>query len=230
MRIGHDLGPDPTPAAPSNLSATRRRVLGLVAAAQPAGTTVAQVADEIGGHPNGARAHLDGLVADGLVFAGTAESSGRGRPARIYTIAPGGQRVLAAGGNDSYRSLSHAFARYIAASQDAEQAHQIGLTWAETLADDPDAETGDLFGLLTALGFSPIAESPGADDNQDEIVALHSCPLLAEARENPRVVCAIHEGLIAGSLSHWGRAADVHLEPFSGPGVCSLRVRPIESL
>ena len=74
MRIDQDLGPAPTPPVPSSLSAARRKVLLVVAGAGERGVTVVQVADELGGHPNGARAHLEALAEDGLVSVENIES------------------------------------------------------------------------------------------------------------------------------------------------------------
>lgn len=224
MRIDQDLGPAPTPPVPSSLSAARRKVLLVVAGAGERGVTVVQVADELGGHPNGARAHLEALAEDGLVSVENIESGSRGRPARCYAVTPVGRRALGESGDDSYRSLSQAFARYVATNGDAEEARKIGLMWAEMLANDQTVRDGGLVGLLSALGFSPVGETP--TDERPQTVQLHTCPLLSEARDNPEVVCAIHEGLIAGSLAHWGRPGRVRLEPFSGPGMCSLRIDP----
>ena len=115
-------GPAPVAQDRGQLGDARQRVLSVVADAADPGVTVAEVAARLGGHPNGSRAHLDGLLADGLVASAPSKPSGRGRPALRYRITAAGRRALAGRTGSDYRGLAHAFAAHLAASGDADAA------------------------------------------------------------------------------------------------------------
>ncbi|PYI65382.1 transcriptional regulator [Arthrobacter livingstonensis] len=55
--------------------------------------------------------------------------------------------------------------------------------------------------------------------------SLTTCPILAAARENTSVVCAVHLGLVKGLLEGSGVREDgVELVPFAAPGICTLHL------
>jgi len=215
-------GPAPVAQDRGQLGDARQRVLSVVADAADPGVTVAEVAARLGGHPNGSRAHLDGLLADGLVASAPSKPSGRGRPALRYRITAAGRRALAGRTGSDYRGLAHAFAAHLAASGDVDEARQVGRAWAAELIgrardDELPSDTGErLLELLADLDFSP--------ESGTDAIVLHTCPFVEEAREHPAVICGVHQGLIDGALESWGQPGRAKLQPFSGPGTCRLRL------
>lgn len=215
-------GPAPVPEVPT-LGTARRRVLQAVAAAGDAGVTVADVAEQIGGHPNGGRAHLDRLAHSGLAQITRSAPDGRGRPALRFTITAAGQRALRGAGPD-YRLLAAAFARHMAAHGDADAARSVGAMWAESLSSPtpmagPDAVQRGLLALLTGLDFSPEVVP---DPEGGTAILLRTCPFIGEARSNAAVVCGVHQGLVEASLATWGHPGAAGLQPFSSPGACRV--------
>lgn len=174
-------------------------------AAHPGDRSVEELAADSGLHPNTVRAHLEGLVEEGLVER-TAERTGqRGRPSWRYRVVP--ERTA---GAPEYVGLAIALAEQLAAmTPDAGRIARIaGERWATSIAGSGGA-TEDVVTLLDDLGFAPV--------QQDRDIRLTQCPLLTAARRNPEVVCGVHEGLIRARLDD-GESG--RLEPFAGPGYC----------
>ena len=185
----------------------------------PDGVTLAGLARFTGRHENTVRGHLDALRADGLVTRTQGTSTGRGRPPMIWRAAD----ETRTGG---YAGLSAALARSI--SRTAEDPHAVavdaGVEWGRTIVPTLDAPAAtaveDAEQVLERLDYSPVRSG--------DVLALHTCPLLAAATESQEVVCGVHEGLVRGILAARGHDADIDLEPFASPGTCLLRVgRPI---
>ena len=54
---------------------------------------------------------------------------------------------------------------------------------------------------------------------------MHRCPFHDLAEANPRIVCAVHRGLIEGALTELGSGLSVEaLEIFPRPNVCVARL------
>ncbi len=186
---------------------------------------VAQVTVLIGGHPNTARAHLEGLVEQRLATRTPHATGRRGRPRIAYEPTVQGRLAVGPGGVEE---LVEAVARYLAGTgaDPMVPAVALGEIWGSLLAgrtgpaDSPDV-TGRLVSLLEYAGFSPKPD-PEADGRS---VALRSCPFLDSARTHPQVVCEIHRGMVMGALTAYGQRGDhVGLHPFSEPGACRLRI------
>lgn len=227
---GEALGPAPVPTeVPTGPAA---RVLG--ALRQRGGpVTIRELTEELGGHPNTVRLHLQRLVAEGWVVEERAPVAGRGRPARVYRAAP----HATASTNpvaEEYLGLATAFAAHLGRGEaPAREAREVGRLWGATLAarsGDGAGSPGDaaeaqrrarteVIGLLDGLGFSPV------DDGPERPVRLRTCPILAAARENPEVICSVHLGLVEGALEARGGSGEgVSLRPFAAPGSCHLLV------
>ncbi|MDO5701395.1 MAG: helix-turn-helix domain-containing protein [Bowdeniella nasicola] len=85
----------------------------------------------------------------------------------------------------------------------------------------PDARVTHLEHLFASCGFFP--ERRAGADGETELL-LHTCPLLAAAQANPEVICAVHRGLMRGSLEANGFSSeDVALLPFSDDHGCVVR-------
>ncbi|MCB0910819.1 MAG: helix-turn-helix domain-containing protein [Propionibacteriaceae bacterium] len=207
MRTSARLGPDP-------IRTDRPRDAGLRvlrALASRESATLADLADALGGHPNTTRAQLEHLVAAGFATALDLPASGRGRPAHAWAATIAGRQVAGEDPNlDRQAALLEAVAEHLDGTPDpAAAAHAIGLGWGHRLAA---TRNDSLVPILAAQGFTP--------EEQDDGIALRTCPLLASARQRPAVVCGIHQGLIdAVSPAAWA------LEPFAAPGACLLRRR-----
>ena len=207
MRTSGRLGPDPTRTDRPRDAGLR--VLRTLAARESA--TLAELTQALGGHPNTTRAQLERLVDAGFAAAVDLPANGRGRPARAWAATTAGRQVA---GEDPDRNgqaaLLEAVAEHLDGTPDpAAAAHAIGLGWGRRLAA---TRNDSLVPILAAQGFTP--------EEQDDGIALRTCPLLASARQRPAVVCGIHQGLIdAVSPEAWS------LEPFALPGACLLRPR-----
>lgn len=167
--------------------------------------TVDELADLTGLHANTVRNHLDGLVECELVARHSVRSGQRGRPSWRYQVVA--ERMS---GAPEYVALAISLAGQIAELSDhpREIAQSAGAQWAAQIPGNGDT-TSDLVDLLADLGFGPEGEG--------ENIRLVRCPLLSAARQNPDVVCGVHEGLIRARL---GGSEHGWLESFAGPGYC----------
>lgn len=170
--------------------------------------TLADLVDQLGGHPNTTRAQLDRLVATGFAAEVDRPRHGRGRPARGYCATVAGRQVALEGPDRGQTALLEAVADHLAANSDpGAAAHEVGLAWGRRLA----AGVG-LVELLAGQGFTP--------EVQGDDIALRTCPLLDAARGNPDVVCGIHQGLIDAVSDR-----PMRLAPFARPGACVVYPR-----
>lgn len=194
-------------------SSTRERVLREVEARGPA--SLADLVAATGLHENTLREHLERLRQDGRLRRVRAEVRGRGRPAWRWSAPP-------ADAIDPYAGLALALADSLAATtpDPVGIARAAGEQWGDRIAaQHPDA-TGTprtiVLDVMREQGFAP------SDDGSE--VLLHRCPLLAAARRAD-VVCAVHEGMIAGILRSRDAEADATLLPFHTDGACALHLR-----
>lgn len=239
-------GPAPLPRlAPTGPHRdTRVAVLRTLVAAD-APLSIPEVTALAGCHVNSARAHLDGLVGDGLAERTRVPSGGRGRPHYRYAAVTGADAALVAVESsdlvlDEYRGLVAAFAtvlRAASATLTRETAREVGRVWAGSLPAgrsraNPRRRVVD---LLARLGFSPrrrptdgsaqrqTAADTEAEPENRELIELRTCPLLEVATEFPDVICQAHQGLIeAVHTAAGGSAEGVELIPFASPGACHV--------
>lgn len=232
------LGPSPVrPVSGVELGPTRARILGmLVDATDP--VTIRQVATTLGTHANSARAHLDGLVEDGLVSRQVQQTGQRGRPRYEYSVTDAGRGAHVSQGQQDaltleYHGLLSAFAAHIDsfATRPGSVAREVGERWGRTLAAGDDSPAREqVIVLLRRLGFSPTEPDGDGGDAGDagdagDLVELRTCPLLDLAVEHPEVICNVHVGLVEGALEAAGGDTEgVVLRPFAAPGACHLTV------
>lgn len=168
-------------------------------------------------HMTTVRSHLDALIEAGFVVSHRRPPQGRGRPRTLY--AP---RTRERSGG-SYQELSALLAAYFGdtPAERTRRAHTAGRAWAGRLLDPapgPDHSPGDarqvVAGLFTEIGFDPEPASAGR-------LLLHDCPFRDTARAHPDVVCAAHQGLLAGLMARLDPAAPTPvLQPFVRPDLC----------
>ena len=206
---------------------------GLLLAAQPPkakeivaalersdGMSIADLAAELDVHANTVRAHVDDLLAAGLIKRRPKRSGGRGRPQWIYS---------AVGKGTNHEALMRMLSAYVRDSADdpAGEARHIGRTYFEPLDDDGEKleasrdPHSSLRKEFAEQGFSPEV-APGG-------LRLKTCPVLDAARENPEVVCGMHLGMAQRLWAELGGEGEVGLCAFDGPGWCAVQLPDSES-
>jgi predicted ArsR family transcriptional regulator len=211
------LAPDPG----SPLGQSRAWVLELLRAAGSP-LSVQEVADQTGLHTNTARFHLDGLVEAGLATREPQARATPGRPSMTYRASGGGPA-----GERRYRLLAEMLVSLIRGMmpEPGRAAAEAGREWGAYLTEQPPPYqrlTGaDAMARLTAiledLGFGPQAVAEG----EQYRLLLHECPFREIARHQQDVVCALHHGLMQGSLAKMRAPLSAgRLEPFAGPSLC----------
>ncbi len=185
----------PTPPDDALAQPTRARLFALLTELRrPAGTD--ELAGRIALHPNGVRAHLERLRADGLV-ARDRPRQGRGRPRDMWSVAadarPGGERPSAYA--DLGRWLAQAMPPTESALRRVEATgREIGRELAGT--DAPVGPEPHLHATLAALGFQPARERTA-----DTLTyRLCNCPYREAVHANQPVVCTLHRGMTRGLL------------------------------
>ena len=182
----------------------------LRAVARRGQASVDELTADLGGHPNTVRKHLERLLAEGEVERTRADATGRGRPAYAFGVTGRGMAALADPADDpAAGGLLPALVDHLLVRPDGEaQARSIGVAWGGRLGDGSGSRER-LRDLFTRQGFGP------RDEGED--LVLTTCPILAQAREHPEVVCRVHQGLLEGA------GGDAVLEPFSEPDGCRVR-------
>lgn len=210
------------PAATPALGASRGRVLqALRDAPEPVG--VADLAAQLGLHPNTCRFHLDGLIAAGLVERRDEARSAPGRPRKVYTATQGAAQL----GQRSYRLLAEMATSYLAgrATDPTKVGLEAGESWGHFLGSRPppfqrvDVATATSLFLdaLEKIGFAPEA----ATVRRRPRVLLHHCPFREVAERHGELVCSMHLGLMRGLLAEMQAPLRVdRLDPLVEPGLC----------
>ncbi|MBX5470248.1 MAG: helix-turn-helix domain-containing protein [Thermoleophilaceae bacterium] len=174
---------------------TRARLFALLGELRrPAGT--AELAERLGLHPNGVRAHLERMLDAGLLVRGR-ERRERGRPRDVWAIAPGARP--AGGAPAAYADLGRWLARAIPAGPGRlRQVERAGREIGRELAPRDAGDGGQAMeAALTALGFQPRTDRGPAGRLTH---CLCNCPYRDAARESRTVVCTLHRGITLGLL------------------------------
>lgn len=162
------------------------------------------------------RDHLERLRLDGRLRRVRAESQGRGRPAWRWQAPP-------ADAVNPYAGLALALADTLThvAPDPVTEARRSGERWGGEIASQhPDAAAAPRAMILDVMREQGFAPASHGDD-----IRLHRCPMLAAAARRTDVVCAVHEGMIAGILRSRDAGADATLLPFHADGACALHLR-----
>ena len=185
------------------LTTPQARVLLTVVEQQCA--TLQEITQELGGHPNAFRRHLDLLEEHGLIAVSHEAKESSGRPAKVFSATDEGRKVAA----QKYASQSHLgflaqLVKHVAKDTDPRAtSYGIGQDWGL------EYEGKNAYEILEEQGFAPLKVNGGYE--------LLACPLLKLAQKNPDVVCAIHQGLIDSAT---GKKST--LKPFVGRGCLVL--------
>lgn len=200
------------PAGPGDALAqpTRARLFALLCElARPAGT--AELAEQLGLHPNGIRVHLERLERAGLVERGRPRQP-RGRPRDVWTVAPDAEP--AGQSPRAYHDLVRWLARAVPSRPgDLRTIERTGREIGRNLNQNPSRETVPhqaaapaeaLRATLASLGFRPLITR-----QQDDrlTVCLRNCPYRDAVHENQPAICALHKGITRGLLDTLGPRA-----------------------
>ncbi|MEU1810679.1 helix-turn-helix transcriptional regulator [Micromonospora aurantiaca (nom. illeg.)] len=203
-------------------TASRASILELVRAAG-AGMTIAEVGERTGLHLSTARAHLERLVDAGLLVKARASGGQPGRPAWRYRVA-----VAEAPAPAPYRALVAALLDHLARRSHGDvraEATRAGHDWGRHLAaavPTRQEPVDTLLDVLRGLGFSPRRHRAAGGTTE---IHLHTCPFLELVNRNPDAICALHVGVVRGTLEHAGAPpSGAVLEPFAAPDACVVRV------
>ncbi|MEV0523183.1 helix-turn-helix domain-containing protein [Streptomyces sp. NPDC050439] len=168
--------------------------------------------------------HLDKLTDAGLLESGSRRLTGRsgpgaGRPAKVYTRAPG-ERSVSLPARD-YRTAAELLA------EAAEQAGlDAGLCAAarrrgEALrgAATPCGGLDEAMEMLAARGYEPHLEDVEGPEGGAPVVRMRNCPFHAVAERFPPLVCGMNLALLEGLL---GADGPVHARMDARPGECCV--------
>lgn len=201
---------------------SRRRLLQILRAGDGP-MDAASLAEAVGLHLTTTRFHLDVLEQARLVHRLVDRGGRPGRPRVLYHVvddASGDE----SGPNDKYQQLAAVLAGALGGESDGtrQRAEDAGRRWAETQVsvqdlswEDGTRQVGDVF---ARLGFAPRV----VDDRDGRHVELTACPFREVARDHPQVVCAVHAGLLQGTLSRLSvpDAQQAGIRPFVAPDLC----------
>jgi predicted ArsR family transcriptional regulator len=188
------------------------------------GLDVRQLGERVGLHPNTVRWHL-GLLADaGLVASEPAERVSPGRPRILYRLTA--QAVPATQRTEEYRLLASILTGTLAERDGAAaDAERNGRAWGRYLARRPlppaptsgERAVAQVSDLLAGQGFEPAVEGGR--------ICMYRCPFHDLAETNPDIICAVHRGMIDGTLEELGSDLRVaKLDVFPRPEVCIVEL------
>ena len=183
-----------------------RRDIYLLIHEHPDGLTASEVAEATGLHANVARHHLDKLVGGSYVEVSQRQSSGAGRPAKVYRAAePGLALEFDVRHDDILVTLLGKALSRLGEAEAAALAEDVGLEFGKQMAASMGTTVEGqrsfrsalhvVADALSAHGFAAHAERHG---DELRIVSSH-CPFGDVAIEHP-VICAVDRGMVKGLL------------------------------
>jgi predicted ArsR family transcriptional regulator len=189
--------------------------------------SIADIADELGVHPNTVRFHVDALLRAGRVEQVLGDTAGPGRPPTLFRAS----RRMDPTGPTNYRLLASILTDYVADSPGAaDVATKLGRSTSPSLVDSSHRRASsktqaitELVDILDDLGFEP---EPAAGRRTSEIRLRH-CPFQDLAERHGEVICSLHLGLMQGALGAMRAPVTVdRLDPFVEPDLCVARLAP----
>ena len=194
-----------------------RRNIYLLVREHTDGLTAGEVSEATGLHANVARHHLEKLAGGSYVKISQRQSSGAGRPAKVYqAVEPELFLDFDVGHDDILVTLLGKALSRLPQEEAAELAEEVGLEFGKQMAskmgDTTDSQRSFRSALhvvadaLSAHGFAAHAEREG---DELRIVSGH-CPFGDVAIEHP-VICAVDRGMVKGLLGSLYGATEVAL-------------------
>jgi predicted ArsR family transcriptional regulator len=197
---------------------SRRALLDVLGRARTA-LAADELAAELRLHPNTVRAHLELLERAGLVTSTLEERHLPGRPRRLFRARP---RSVP----DEHEMLAAGLAGSLDPLPDGSRlAEEAGRRWGRHLVERPapDERIGKreserrVCDLLAERGFSPELDG--------QVIRMRTCPFRDLAERYPRVVCALHRGLLNGAFEVLDAPVRVSsLKPWVTPETCEAEL------
>jgi len=184
----------------------------------------ASLAEAVGLHLTTTRFHLDVLERARLVHRFVERGGRPGRPRQLYQVVDAVSGSDEPGSAERYRALAEVLAEALGREPDTtrQRAEDAGRRWAETQVPVQDLSwedgTRQVEDVFARLGFAPRL----FDDEDGRHVELAACPFRDVARAHPQVVCAVHAGLLQGTLSRSSvpDAQRAGIRPFVATDLC----------
>lgn len=210
--------------------ATRRAIYLAVRQSENA-RSVADIADAFGIHSNVARYHLDQLVDAGFLRVTRSSTRAKGgRPANLYEFTKREVHVdLPSRNFELLAGLLAQVLQRVPSGDVAGIAYEVGAAYGEQLAESRQLRGGkDLSSAVDEV--TDVMHSLGFRTRRDEIeveceyLTTH-CPFGTVALENPRVVCSLDRGLVAGLTGTMHKDIEVSVSPhtrLSAPCITTL--------
>jgi predicted ArsR family transcriptional regulator len=173
---------------------TRGRIVTLL---RLSGSTVEELARELGLTDNGVRAHLATLERDGIVRqrGSVRRGSGGGKPAFVYELTPGAEELFPKGYEPVLLRLLDAISERLGPEGSEALLRGVGRGLAEGKGVPSDDTRGRLETAVEALnelgGLAELEERNGGF-----VIRGYSCPLAAVTPSHPEV-CRMAETLIS---------------------------------
>lgn len=235
MRSG-PKGASPLFSAVASLSGAQRALLTEIATHRDP-VTVTELSEAMDLHPNSIRATLDSLQNAKLVGRDQLRSPGRGRPSwGYYTMGPTQDSFV----THQLTDLTSVFCDQLRELSDDPyaDAYDVGEKWADkvlescepqqvedVLSEPIEAIIGQVRMFFTSLGYAATIK-----DGDDRVVELRSCPFMDEQGDVDPLMCEVHRGMCARSLTKASSGRiDCELVPLAGPEVCEVRVVDLKS-
>lgn len=203
------------------------------------GRTAAELAEVTGLHVTTIRFHLEQLINTGFIEARFEHSPGAGRPRKVYSA---GQTHLPEPTPGPHQhALAQLHAEVVSSNGGPAEAEEAGIAWARehigaTDADPPGparsagtwlAQVGRIVDVLREWGYGPHLRTTGASVE----LTLHHCPLMSLATDQAQVVCAIHRGLMRGTLEAIGEdQVEIAVHPKVTATTCMVQVQTLTPL
>lgn len=205
-----------------------------------AGLTAHALAEICKLHVTTVRFHLDRLVDGGVVESWSERTPGAGRPRKLYALPQGSLQTVPDA--EAYRMFTRLLISGVVAGDGQAAPEEAGREWAHHHVPPHDADgvnlttpapatapgswlakVGHLVDLLSSWGCGSTLST--RNDGHTVDLTLYDCPMLPLAREHPEVVCAVHRGLLAGTLEKLGETeAEVDLRPCVTNRTCSAHI------
>ncbi len=222
-------------ASPVRRSLVEALERGEEGAADATGMTAAELAPLVGLHVTTVRFHLDQLVGAGVLRSEFRRQESAGRPRKVYLPV---EQVPGQTAHEPLRLLTQLLAEAMTATVEGESLtpFEAGRRWAREhlpahegrapaeTAGTWIARVGEMIDVLQEWGYHP--ELSTSEAGRAARVELSDCPFLDLARDNEAVVCGVHRGLIAESMTQLGETGtEVALEPFVTESRCLAHLR-----
>ncbi len=171
--------------------------------------TTAEISETLSLHPNTVRPHLERMREVGLLLVEVGGRGEVGRPQHRYSVAPDAPSLGLEPPTISVlaRMVLSMAQRLDGSASDAEAVgYDEGARRAALHVDSrPPSKRWSvtLTGLVSTRSSPTIPVTIAVGDDVGAVISFGHCPFADLAREHPDLVCGLHKGMVAGSLTTW---------------------------